>query len=188
METKDSTGTKHAAGNNQFVKECLRTALLELIQEKSYKELSVTELCRKAGVSRMSFYRNYKVVNDLFNEAAVELNGEILRVVGSPFRRGTTNAWYEEAFRIIAQHRAEVSIMFHESFQHEWMKIVNGLAVHDPSFSTEKQYQRLIWCGGFENIVAHWLNHGMKESPEEMASYCMRYLPHLLSEAAVRTE
>jgi AcrR family transcriptional regulator len=154
------------------------------MREKSYKELSVSELCRKAGVSRMAFYRNYQVVNDLFRETARELNEKIILAVGSPFRRGTTVDWYEQAFHIIREHRDEVAIMFQENFQLEWMKVVNGLAVHDPAFSTEKKYQRLIWCGGFENIVAFWLNRGMRESPREMADYCIRYLPHLLADAS----
>ena len=67
--------------------------------------------------------------------------------------------------------------MFREDFQFAWMQVVNALAVHDASFSTEKKMQRLIWCGGFENIVAWWLSGGMKETPEEMAEYCERYLP-----------
>ena len=75
--------------------------------------------------------------------------------------------------------------MFCEDFQFAWMQVVNSLAVHDPSFSTEKKYQRLIWCGGFENIVSFWLSRDMAESPEEMADYCMRYLPHLLAEQEI---
>ena len=175
MEIRNITGSSRSA------KRCLRAALLEIMKEKDYRDVTVSELCRKAGVSRMTFYRNYDIINDLFRETAVDLNDEIISALGSPFRSGTTARWYEEAFRITAQHRDEVSVMFHESFQFEWMKVVNGLAVHDPDFSSEKTYQRLIWCGGFENIIAHWLNTGMQESPKEMAAYCMRYLPHLLA-------
>ena len=171
---------KHSSESNALVKECLKTALLSLMKDRSYKDLSVAELCRKAGVSRMAFYRNYRIVNDLFLETATELNEKIIRAVGSPFRSGTTAAWYEQAFRIIREHRDEAAIMFREEFQFQWMKVVNGLAVHDPAFSTEKKYQRLIWCGGFENVVACWLNRDMAESPEEMASYCMQYLPHIV--------
>ena len=168
---------RHSAESNALARECLKTALLTLMKERSYKDLSVSELCRKAGVSRMAFYRNYRIINDLFREAAEDLNSEILRRLGSPFRVGTGNAWYAQTFRLIREHREEVAIMFQEDFQFAWMQVVNGLAVHDPGFSTEKKIQRLIWCGGFENIVADWLNHGMAESPEEMADYCVRYLP-----------
>lgn len=170
---------RHSAEANALVKDCLKTALLDLIRERPYRDLTVAELCRRAGVSRMAFYRNYQVVNDLFREAATDLNQEILRAVGSPFRAGTSNRWYEQAFRIIARHREQAQVMFREDIQFDWMRIVNGLAIHDPDFPAEKKYQRLIWCGGFENVVAWWLNHEMDPSPEEMAEYCVRYLPHI---------
>ena len=170
---------RRSAEANALVKDCLKTALMELIRDRSYKDLTVSELCRKAGVSRMAFYRNYQVVNDLFREAAGDLNREILDAVGSPFRSGTSAGWYEQAFTIIAQHREEARLMFREDFQFDWMQVVNALAIHDPDFPDEKKYQRLIWCGGFENVVAYWLNHGMGRTPAEMAAYCMRYLPHV---------
>ncbi len=173
---------RHSAESSAMVRECLRTALFSLMRDRSYKEITVTELCRKAGVSRMAFYRNYRVVNDLFREAAEDLNGLIVRELGSPFRKGTGSGWYERTFRLIREHREQVSIMFREDFQFAWMQVVNDLAVHDPAFPTEKKIQRLIWCGGFENIVAWWLRNGMRASPEEMADWCVRYLPVVSAE------
>ena len=172
---------RHSAETNALVKSCLKTALFSLMKEKSSKELSVAGLCRRAGVSRMAFYRNYGVIDDLFREAAEDLSGEILRAAGSPFRRGTGQGWYEQAFRLTREHRDEVAVMLSEEFQFAWMKVINAMALHDPSFSAEKRIQRLIWCGGFENIVAHWLSHGMAEPPEEMAAYCVRYLPVIVA-------
>lgn len=72
---KQYAGLKeHSAQSNRFVKEYLKAALLALMKEKSYKNLTVSELCKKAGVSRMAFYRNYRIINDLFHEAAEDLN------------------------------------------------------------------------------------------------------------------
>ena len=53
---------------NIFVKECLFTALLILMQSKNFHEITVTELTKKAGVSRMAFYRNYETIEDIIIE------------------------------------------------------------------------------------------------------------------------
>lgn len=45
---------------NYAIKEALQDALILLMKEKQYRSISVTELCKKAGVSRMAFYNNYK--------------------------------------------------------------------------------------------------------------------------------
>ena len=171
--------TKENGQQESFARICLKEALLLLAEEKDYKDISVTELCRKAGVSRMAFYRNYRVVNDIFFEIANDLNNEVVTALGSPFRMNTTREWYVGVFELIGNHQATMRLMFQENFQYQWMKTVNGFAVHDEGFSSGKRYQRLMWSGGFENAVNYWLNSGMKESPEEMAEYCITYLPHL---------
>lgn len=45
---------------NQLTKESIETALLFLLEKKELKQISVSELVQKAGVSRNAFYRNYK--------------------------------------------------------------------------------------------------------------------------------
>lgn len=44
---------------NAFVKECIQTALINLIREKQYDEISITDIVKEAGVSRSSYYRNF---------------------------------------------------------------------------------------------------------------------------------
>ena len=171
---------RHSKENNEFTRKCLRDAMTQLAQEMDFKEITVTKLCDRAGVSRMAFYRNYQITSDVFYEIANEMNTLIIAAVGSPFRVSTTRDWYAGTFEFIRSHREEMSLMFQENFQAEWMKIVNGYAVHDDSFPAEKKYQRLMWSGGFENTISYWLNNGMQESPEEMADYCITYLPHLM--------
>ena len=171
---------EHNRETNALAKDCLKAAMLELARNRNYKDISVTELCRRAGVSRMAFYRNYRVINDVYFEIAEDLNMEIVRTIGSPFREKTDREWYVKAFCMIIEHRETMRLMLQENFQYQWMKTVNRIVTHDESFPAEQKYQRLIWCGGFENTVSYWLSNGMRESPEEMADYCIRYLPHLV--------
>ena len=43
----------------------LYRALLRLMDEKPFSEISVSELSHRAGTSRMAFYRNYKSIGDI---------------------------------------------------------------------------------------------------------------------------
>ena len=45
---------------NVLTKECIVTALLRLMETKSYQSISITDITNLAGVSRMAYYRNYK--------------------------------------------------------------------------------------------------------------------------------
>ena len=44
---------------NNIVRESLTDALFTLMSKKEFNDITITELSKKAGVSRLSFYRNY---------------------------------------------------------------------------------------------------------------------------------
>ncbi len=51
----------------------LYAALLQLMERKPYKEISVTELVKTAGVSRMAFYRNYQDKSEILTDHLREI-------------------------------------------------------------------------------------------------------------------
>ena len=53
---------------NRITRESICTALLELLKTNEFKKISISELVRKAGVSRQSFYRNYNTKEDIVLE------------------------------------------------------------------------------------------------------------------------
>lgn len=63
---------------NQLTKEAIETALLFLLEKKEMKHISVSELVRKAGVSRNAFYRNYKSKEEIL-EAYYERTANSLK-------------------------------------------------------------------------------------------------------------
>lgn len=44
---------------NLIVRESIFTALMQLMETKHFSEISVTEITKRAGVSRMAYYRNF---------------------------------------------------------------------------------------------------------------------------------
>lgn len=64
---------KRISTSNILVKECIVSALLQLIKEKPLSSISISELCKKAGVSRMAFYRNYESKEDIFKKHLSEV-------------------------------------------------------------------------------------------------------------------
>ena len=51
-----------------FLMECMAKALTELLKEKPLSAISVSEITQKAGVSRMTFYRNYETKEEIFGK------------------------------------------------------------------------------------------------------------------------
>ncbi|MDO4538571.1 MAG: TetR/AcrR family transcriptional regulator [Coriobacteriales bacterium] len=48
-----------AAAKHDLAMECLYVALLQLMDTMPYERITITDLCARAGVSRMAYYRNF---------------------------------------------------------------------------------------------------------------------------------
>ena len=60
----------------------MNQAILSLLEKKDLEFITVTEITRKAGVNRSTFYLHYDNVYDLFEEAVENLNKEFLLSFG----------------------------------------------------------------------------------------------------------
>ena len=65
----------HAGGSMNFTdlrilktQERLQNSLLELLDTKELKEITVKEICDKAGISRNAFYQHYSYKEDLYDQ------------------------------------------------------------------------------------------------------------------------
>lgn len=53
------------SSTHELAKECIYTALLQLMEIKSYESITITDIVKRAGVSRMAYYRNYSSKDDI---------------------------------------------------------------------------------------------------------------------------
>ena len=61
------------AEKNRFVKKKITDALLTLLETEELKGISVSRIAADAGVSRISFYRNYKDKEDILRTYTKEI-------------------------------------------------------------------------------------------------------------------
>lgn len=175
-ESRLSGLKKHSEAVNALVRTSLQTALLMLMKQKPYDKVSIVELCKKAGVSRTAFYGNYASKDEILREIVIRLNIEFVKCIGSPFRKSTDIKWYVNFFTAVKQRADVLRLIFDAGFQTKYLSLVNDIVLHDAGIPTDKKYQRLLWSGALENAINHWLYTGMKETPEELASFCQNSL------------
>ena len=173
MTEKRTSGLKnHNQNLNKIIKESLGQALILLMNKKAFKAITITELCRKAGVSRMAFYGNYKTKESLLKGIVLESVERLLEKIGSPFRQSTGLEWYEQMFESIKEDAFSLKTIFDAGFKHEYLSIMNELVLHNPSVTVENKYLRLIWSGGMANVIIQWIEDGAEEPTKEIAKFC----------------
>lgn len=60
-------------------KEKIASAFKSLVQAKKFEDITVSALCKNAGIDRKTFYLHYKTLDDLLIEILDELNLEFAR-------------------------------------------------------------------------------------------------------------
>ena len=58
---------------NMRVRSTAAKALIELMKDKNFSEISVTDIVNKAGIARPSYYRNFACKEDLIREYMLEI-------------------------------------------------------------------------------------------------------------------
>jgi AcrR family transcriptional regulator len=84
----------------------LRGALSELMQEKPYEKIKVSEIVTRAEVSRPTFYLHYEskdellldLFDDLFSGLREDIHAEFMRTNYDPYRMGSSLFTYGEKY------------------------------------------------------------------------------------------
>lgn len=163
---------RHSEELNAVIIESLKGSLIALMEHKPYDSITVTELCKKAGVSRTAFYGNFTAKDELLERIVREINEQLVYKAGSPFGADTDLSWYVTLFELVKERAEIMRLIFGSGFRHKYTLLLNDIVLRHAGSSAENIYKRIIWSGGIENAIACWLDGGMRESIEEMACYC----------------
>ena len=150
-------------------------ALLSLLEEMSFNDITVTDITRRASISRMTFYR-YFATKEAVVAAYIE---QMASVIQDEIARQLSHFDFHEYFRIIFQYlnqnRQLIQRVFQTDFCGEILSCLNKVFLKTPQEKFHlhlDKYRALMITGGFYNVLIEWLRSGMEESPESMAELC----------------
>ena len=160
------------------IRESLSIALIELLKKKDYNEISITELCKRAGVSRTGFYRHYydksEIIDDIIEDLFEKYKAE------SRFRGGQNlnmEEWYEKLFTFIRGHFELLSVLMDKKFSQQFLVGVNNHLLNMTPPNVIDMGHTLIWAGALYNLVFYWINSDNPSKIETVVKMCTDYLP-----------
>lgn len=152
-------------------REWMQEALLRLLKTKDLSEITVTELTKTAGVSRVTFYRNYFDMADIIFDYLEDPD----RGLPSPH----TVDFYlprfiQSYFQFFSENRDLVlCIQKNNLLPRLMITLENNIGAQAYSliapYGFENQYEVSGLVGIFYKILLDWIRKGMKESIEEMS-------------------
>ena len=154
-----------------LTKDYIFQAFKQLLTKTNYNNISVCDICEKAGVSRMSFYRNFKSKEELTYKGIEKIFDSLKESIHNQAKPSTYSITKEifECFKkykdlLFSLEGTKISkeltdLVFHElthKFQSDYM-------------SKSAKYVPIFYFGAIAVTALHWLNTGCDETPEEMA-------------------
>ena len=83
---------------NNIVKESLTDALFYLMSKKEFNDIAITELSKKAGVSRLSFYRNFDSNEDIIKKWITNTTDKLLKESDISYKKDSTKDYFIKLF------------------------------------------------------------------------------------------
>ena len=166
--------------SNFLARECIATALIQLASQKPFSAITVSELTQRAGVSRMTFYRNYASKEDVFKNYLEDLTAAYREEI---HRNGPPETFGEyeilcHCFRYFEAYQNFIRCPLHIGMGE---LLLNALSSHlmESYYIGKKADPRLYYAlqayaGALYNIYITWLKNGMKEPAETMAGIVYR--------------
>lgn len=161
---------------NAAVKLRITNALFELMKEKDISDITITELIKRAGVARASFYRNYSSKEDILivlihhafqsfldGRTAEEIDFKNFENVVRGFECFKKYGTY-----VLGLYRSNYATVLLEELNQFHAEITGTM----PASSMDR-YAINVYMGALFNTAIAWLNGGAKESCEDMAKFFM---------------
>ena len=143
----------------------LENSIFNLLKEKEYKDISISELCDKAWVSRCTFYRNYKDMDDIIYQY---------------FMRESQKWWDENynlflkeenyislsLFKYLLSLKERIIIVYQRGLSYIFEKHIFDSAINGRNiFDKEQSYSSARVSGSIVGLTNEWVRRGMQDSP-----------------------
>lgn len=165
-----------------ITKKLLKSSLTEMLQGQSIYQISIRELCQRAGINRSTFYKYYGSQFDLLSEMERDLLQRIERTLCSQqdFRENIIErviAYLEtdiDFIRLLLN--SNVDPQFPEKlFSLEPIRRMSGDSRPGLSDSESEYYFCFIQYGAYE-MVHKWINKEKRESPAQVATMINHFI------------
>lgn len=169
---------------NGIIRESITEALLILMKKKSFAQITITEIVQKAGVGRVTFYRNYSSKEDVLVSALNEAG----RQWWDAFQAAGRCDYVEALFAHCMTVRDIALLLYKHGLMHLLFQNINETLGPEEGDSELLSYQKSYLAGCVFGVLNEWVGRGMSDSPQKMSELLHSIQIDHLVESIIRQE
>ena len=157
---------------NQAVRARIAWALVKLMDEKKFSDITVTDIVNRAQVARATYYRNFESKDDVLVSASESIMAEYR---ARTHELGQSFLSYESVlliFRYFRAYRKPLLTVYRAGLASLYLDIFDLHAetvAGDMAYNDIRRYWVHAYAGALFNVFLKWLKDGMREKPHDMA-------------------
>ena len=171
---------KQESRRTQMTKRMIRSALVELMEEKTLERITIKELCERADVNRTTFYLHYSDQRSVLNDVKDTVcRKTVAMITESDFSDPT--AFVERFLCYIRENDRVFRILFMndegDSFRFTLMDAAARELIRFLPVTADPQsdaFGLAYIMAGSLSIIIEWMKTGYERSPKEMARFIFK--------------
>lgn len=168
----DKTGNEAKTERNRFTRMCIGEAAISLMKKTDFEKIKISDIVKKAGVSRMTYYNYYASKEDVLNDYLDEIISEYMqKCMENPAMRKLHEYEYVLFTLKFFDRYAEFLMALSEAgFYSIILKALNKFMLQE--FMEEYKgsvYELYYYAGALLNTFIKWEENGKDITAEELA-------------------
>ena len=149
--------------------ERIEKVFIDLLQTKELNEISVSDICKRAGLNRTTFYANYTDIYGLADSIRDKLENEVSEVYQEEINTGFNSNDYLKLFKHIKANQLFYKTYFKLGYDNNYRIITYDVNLAQEHFQNRFiEYHMEFFKAGITKIIKMWIENGCQESPEDM--------------------
>ncbi|MGM9923545.1 MAG: TetR/AcrR family transcriptional regulator [Bacillus sp. (in: firmicutes)] len=155
---------------NTFTKDCIAKALFKLMKQKKYEDITITDISKTAGISRVTYYRNYNSKEEIITYYLDELAYQFEQENKHLDPKKDMYLCILTFFQYWIKHREYLLCLCEAKLTYVLLEHINK-SISIFSTNAKQKYEAYYLAGAIHNTLFEWIKGGTKESAEEMATF-----------------
>ena len=161
-------------------KERLKRALLDLLESRGLDEISISEVCDRAGVNRNTFYSHYQSVKALLEEVEAQFLEELINAINiSTDSISSVQGLMGLILSKVKENSDMCTLLFSDHGDRNFLRSIllyflpNAISNWKDGLELSDRDARLLFffiSGGAVSIIEEWIRGGFDWNEEELVS------------------
>lgn len=154
--------------NKRLAKDYITDALLQLLKKHNFEDITVTDITNKAGVTRVTFYRNFNSKEEIIKKHLDNITDEFIKSSNILYNPNDFKNYIIKLFTHLENNK-DIGILLYKANIFYFLEDEFNKIFFTKATNKVEEYHYAFISGGLYNTYYYWIKHNCKETPQELS-------------------